>query len=190
MDDGSGNPSVHMDAGNDRIRGQDWEAFDFAGTAPFTLEAWINPDNVSGIEIIIQKQVGGSGAGWELIRNGTQVTVTRGTSANQGATGGTVVIGTDHHVVATYDGATLKIYLDGIEVDSSTASVSMGANTIVVSIGEDSATGGVFFDGRLDEVAVYDRALTGAEVAKHYAIGTQGVAGARWLDLTRYVRSE
>ncbi len=190
MKDGSGSPSVDFDGTNHMVLGADWAALDFAGTAAFSLESWLNTDNVNGVVIIIQKQTGGAGDGWELIRNGSAVNVARVGATSHGVTAGTIVAGTDHHVVGTYDGTTLRLYLDAVEVGADATVVSMNANAVALSIGRDSVLGTNRFNGRLDEVAVYGRALTGTEIAEHYAIGTQDVAAGRWLDLTRYVRSE
>ncbi|HEY6459689.1 MAG TPA: LamG domain-containing protein, partial [Polyangiaceae bacterium] len=78
-----------------------------------------------------------------------------------------VTQGAWHHLVATYDGTTSTIYLDGTPVAtqpsahpllSTTASLLMGLGTY------DPAP----FTGSLDEIAVYDEALPAARVAAHY----------------------
>ncbi len=75
-----------------------------------------------------------------------------------------------HHGVAVYDGSTLKVYLDGVEDGtdtwtvnpgySGTADVAMGAYRSVHT--EDSWAN--FYTGDLDDVVVFDRALSAAEV--------------------------
>ena len=174
MDDGSGNLSVNFD-GTKHVLGVDWAALEFSGTASFSLEAWFNTDTVAAESaVIIHKQVSGSGDGWELIRNGAAVHVSRVGASSHNAEGGTVVVGTDHYVVATYDGTTLRLYLDNVEVDTDATAVTMNTSTVLVSIGYDAASAGAVFDGRIDEVAVYDRELTVAEIGEHYAMGTRG----------------
>jgi hypothetical protein len=156
MSDGSGNKSFDMDADNGAT-GADWAAFDFES-------------------IIIQKQVSASGDGWEFIRNAAEVSTNRVGATNHGVNGGTLVVGQAYYGVVTYDGTTLRIYLDGVLLDSDATVVSQDANTITVSIGRDSAgTTQAHWNGRLDEVAVYDRALSLAEITEHYEIGKGAV---------------
>ena len=176
MNDGSGSTSVAFTGGNDRMLGSDWAAFQFSGFAPFTLEAWFNTNTVAGgSAIIIHKQVNSSGNGWELIRSGSTVFCNRvGTAQTTNVSGGTVVVGTDHYVVSTYDGTTHRIYLDSVEVDTDNSVVSMNTSTVEVAIGDDQEGSGAEFNGTIDEVAIYDRALTPAEIVEHYAMGTRG----------------
>ncbi len=64
-----------------------------------------------------------------------------------------------YHVVGAYDGATMRLYLDGAEVASQPVSGALaGGNTIELS------HSGETLDGLLDEVIIYRRALNAAEV--------------------------
>ena len=81
--------------------------------------------------------------------------------------------GAAHHVVATYDPATGRksIWIDGTEryFVIEDGSVAIG-NSAVATIGNNSAPDdNVPFSGVIDEVAFYDRALSAAEIAAHYA---------------------
>lgn len=68
------------------------------------------------------------------------------------------------HVVGTYDGGRHRLYLDGVEVGTREAALSLPPADSRFVVGQG-------FDGYLDEVAVYDYALTPAQVARHHAIG-------------------
>jgi hypothetical protein len=77
-----------------------------------------------------------------------------------------------HHVVVVWDTGTLRLYLDGV-VDSTIGSAT---RTVIgvgpIAIGHDPAFGAgtsAFFNGSLDEVAIYPRALTPTEISDHYA---------------------
>jgi len=78
------------------------------------------------------------------------------------------------HVTATYDGTAKKLYLNGALVASRTSS-SFNRNTVQgLRIGagiNESTTSGFPFRGSLDEVAIYPRALTAAEIAARWALG-------------------
>jgi hypothetical protein len=81
-----------------------------------------------------------------------------------------VPVGGWHHVVATKAGATSKLYIDGVDRTGAVANATLIDNDETVSIAIDTyPTGGVeLFAGGIDEVAVYNRALTPAEVLAHY----------------------
>lgn len=70
-----------------------------------------------------------------------------------------------HHVAFVTDGSAWQYYLDGTLRKSGTFAVALNTVTNDVEIGarHDIATG--YFDGMLDEVRIYNRALTAAEVA-------------------------
>ncbi|UCG48833.1 MAG: LamG domain-containing protein, partial [Phycisphaerales bacterium] len=70
-----------------------------------------------------------------------------------------------HHVAGTYDGANLKVYVDGA-LQATTAYVgSIASSTYAVNIARNSQVTGRFYAGAVDDVRIYDRALTDAEVA-------------------------
>jgi concanavalin A-like lectin/glucanase superfamily protein/cohesin domain-containing protein/slime mold repeat-containing protein len=105
----------------------------------------------------------------------------------------TITVDTWHHVAATYDGATWALYLDGsaLPIDTACSSCSGGACTVspgatpeagsiqhfalgtsLNSSGAPVTSGGGpgFFQGRLDEARVWDRALTAAEIAANMSL--------------------
>ena len=75
-----------------------------------------------------------------------------------------------HHIVLVREGDTVRVHVDGrTEPDISgtlTHTVARGENSIFIGGRND----GLFnFEGKLDEVALYPRALAAAEIAAHYA---------------------
>jgi hypothetical protein len=79
------------------------------------------------------------------------------------------LVGKWHMIVATLDtvGKTRAIYWDGKLGQVDTGGGSPNKKNLF-SIGESTVFKGRFFNGSMDEVALWDRALTGAEVAKLY----------------------
>jgi hypothetical protein len=72
-------------------------------------------------------------------------------------------IGRWQHVAATYDGSTARIYVDGALAASSTFTGNVGdSNTWRIGAYGSPATG--FFDGNVDDVRVYSRALSATEI--------------------------
>lgn len=76
-----------------------------------------------------------------------------------------------HHVVCTKTGATVKLYLDGVDVTGSVANQTVSSNALSGAFGA-SRTGAQPFPGTLDEVALYNTALSAARVSAHYSAGT------------------
>ena len=73
------------------------------------------------------------------------------------------ILNTDwHHVVATYDGAQMKLYIDGKLKNSMAATGNLQTSNSDLYIGDQSTLN--FFPGLLDEVLLYSRPLTEAEV--------------------------
>src|SRR5207245_7665367 len=67
------------------------------------------------------------------------------------------------HVAATYDGATLRIYANGVLQASKAVSGAITTSTGALRIGGDSVWG-EWFAGLIDDVRVYNRALTATEL--------------------------
>jgi Concanavalin A-like lectin/glucanases superfamily/Calcineurin-like phosphoesterase len=72
-----------------------------------------------------------------------------------------------HHVVATDDGSTVKIYLDGVLKASTATTLALTPNSNPLNIGR-ANNGAYFFNGWIDEVAVYPKALSATAVQSHY----------------------
>lgn len=70
-----------------------------------------------------------------------------------------------HHIAATYDGSTMKLYIDGVLDNTVSTSLSLEDNTRPLLIGtmhgsRDNGTGQGFFGGMIDEARVSDVART------------------------------
>lgn len=178
MQDGSGNAAVSLDGIDDGVLGSDWAAFEFAGAAPFTLECWVNLDSFGpDFAMLIDKQITGSGAGWELVIEAAfaKVRFARTGGGSVSSPNNSVELGVATHVAATYDGVDGTVYLNGVSVATANISAAaMSGNTEPLRFGYDAGSADFHLDGTLDEVAIYDRALTASEVEEHYLIGVGG----------------
>jgi hypothetical protein len=78
-----------------------------------------------------------------------------------------------HHMVGTHDGSTMTIYVDGVAVGSMATALNTGAGFNHVGIGVDtwwSASAHYMCNGRVDEVKLYDYALSPAEVTELFLL--------------------
>lgn len=84
----------------------------------------------------------------------------------------TVSPGAWHHVVGTYDGQSLALYVDGRLADrrpADTGKIPSGVNCYMgKSDGDVQWTKNAHFAGMLDDVSIYNRALTEAEIVEQY----------------------
>jgi hypothetical protein len=76
-----------------------------------------------------------------------------------------------HHLVATYDGKRIALYVDGVEADAVTASGTLALNNLPVTLGENAASRGRPWNGWLDDARLYDRGLSAEEVKRLFAGG-------------------
>ncbi len=80
----------------------------------------------------------------------------------------TLSTGTWHHIVGVYANTAMTLYVDGNSVNTGTFSWTTNPSTGLDYIGLYPG-GGSYFTGKLDEVAVWNRALSGSEVASIYS---------------------
>lgn len=81
-----------------------------------------------------------------------------------------------HHLVATYDDAsdTMLVYIDGVQVAQNT-SANGGINNTSSALefaAENGVSGGRLFNGKLDDIRIYDGVLTAIQVSSLYTGGT------------------
>jgi len=141
----------------------------------FSVTAWVNSDavNQGGYQRIVetsyfsQLYLGTDAAG-----TGYKFIVKMPAAPYGTAHGGKVSPGNWQLVVGTYDGTTGTLYVDGRPVATSTFPAP-GTVSLPVNIGA-HFQGGTGWDGRIDEVQIYDRALSAAEVSAIYESGSAG----------------
>lgn len=133
------------------------------GNSNYTIEAWIKPDTMRDGEII----------GWGAFGSQNKMNVFRITSTglrnywwgNDLGVNTSSLVGAWHHVAATFDGLTRKIYLDGTLVGyDQPGSVHNVPDASDLCIGRANGNASTYFSGTIDEVRVWNRALCQAEI--------------------------
>jgi hypothetical protein len=135
-------------------------------TSAMTLSAWVQPTvNQSGFRTILQREpyayfLNASNHHAPLLPSGG------------GVFGGGVVwetgptpnaVGAWTHVALTYDGSSIRVFQNGVQVGIAAASGAIETNSNPLSIGG-NAPYGEFFTGLIDDVRVYNRALTPQDI--------------------------
>ena len=75
-----------------------------------------------------------------------------------------------HHVVATHNGSMIRIYLDGLLKQEKATTLQLTANTQPLNLGRENYNA-FYFNGWLDEVAIYPTALSAPTIVAHYNRG-------------------
>jgi CubicO group peptidase (beta-lactamase class C family) len=129
-----------------------------------TLSSWVNPRNtgIAGGSRIISKRTDGGGSDvyslyidsgkFRFRLDGTDMISTSGFPLNQWT-----------HVAATYDGVNKKIYINGVLDSSQAKTDNIDSSSRGVYLGHREAESR-WFDGMIDNVRIYDTALTAQEI--------------------------
>ncbi len=151
------------------------DVFNALRTTPFSLSLWVSPFSIPTTAVIFFNGTGfqGSGAYTVLDTTGQVTFVTNQTGANQSSSTsvGAISTGTWQHICITRSGSSVKIYINGsdatttsashVNPDSGNGSMRLGSyNTILP------------YTGGMDQFYIYDVELSSAEVAQLY-IDTQ-----------------
>jgi len=141
-------------------------------TDEVTVIAWLNPNFSADTFYGIVSKFGGMPPGWQFYWNSAQYLYFY---ANDGvaATSVTNVLanGVWQHVAVTLKSDSTsksKIYVNAVDKTNSVSSRTLQANDVNLVIGAQSGNKNDPFNGLIDEVFVYDRALTSLEITEHY----------------------
>ena len=132
-------------------------------TTGMTLEAWVNPQGADWRTVLLKERP--SGLAYALYSNtdtGRPSAEIR-TSTPAETRGPAALPSGWSHLAATYDGATLRLYVNGTQVSSQARSGSIEVGTGAVRIGG-NLVWGEYFNGLIDELRIYNRALTATEI--------------------------
>jgi hypothetical protein len=136
------------------------------GNSPWTLEAWVKT-STSGEMVVLGYGTAGSSRDAHMgLFNGGLV---YDTSSFFNNFGGTVDNGVAHVIALTWDGTTMKGYVDGSQVGSGFTPGALNLTPSGSGLSLGSRGGGIyFFNGTIDEAAIYPSALTSTRLLAHY----------------------
>lgn len=144
----------------------------YGPSSNFTIVAWIKASDLSTFQCIFCKDIKGDGASQFRFTAETtgKLKYAAGTESINGNT--TLSTGVWYHAVITRSSATglLTMYLNGVNNGTTTIGATPSVNAANVYIGSRQQSGSPvdMFDGAIDDVRFYDRALTSSEVLNLY----------------------
>lgn len=176
--------AVDFDGTDDYITVADTDVLDVADSINFTLSGWFNRDTFTTDDTIVAKSNGQASLdiGYNAYIDDSTDKVTfvanDGTDQYKLESVSTFTATGWHHYAVVWDdtGASqTKLYIDGVAESATTtgtfANMNSMANAVAFRVGAESDAGNPF-DGKLDEIRMYRRALGGDEVARLYRLTT------------------
>ncbi|MEA2037850.1 MAG: LamG domain-containing protein, partial [Nanoarchaeota archaeon] len=162
--DRGGGHALEFD-GNDHVDCGEGESFD--NLNELTMEFWAKPANHNSYMIVLGTSEGWAGPGFNFYFRGP------GSQGQQFAfniNGSAIRYGTFeddkwYHVIGTYDGSRMRLYIDG-QYRTFISKSGTIVNSAPLTIGDIPEMDN--FNGTIDEIRIYDRALSDAEVTEHY----------------------
>ena len=154
------------------------------GFGDFSIQVWVRTSFLGGTfgDMIVSKISTGNDVQFQLgyDAGGTGFpTFTMSDSVNSTTVSGKANLadGNFHLLAAVRNGTTLRLYVDGEEVGSATtaALISASSGNNVVIGGRDNPNFDPYFNGLIDEVQFFDRALSASEIQSAFNSGTAGV---------------
>ncbi|MBI2542374.1 PGF-pre-PGF domain-containing protein [Candidatus Woesearchaeota archaeon] len=162
-----GKSSMSFDGTDDYITVSNSSIFDFNDN-DFTIELWAKWKNTTGNQIIIEKFTGSTGPGWSFYKLSNLLEF-YGCSNSRCIRTSTTILNTNvwYHIVVTRLGSTFAIYRDGINIGTSINANALTNSTTPLLIGTRN-TNSLFFNGSIDEVAIWNRSLSSDEIRNLY----------------------
>ncbi len=147
---------------------------------PRTLSVWAKTNTTTGNHMIAAFGVTGAARSFFIGQFGTTLEVG---GYSYDITAPNFWVDTNwHHLVATYDGKVGKVYADGTLVASGAENWENLTPPLSCTIGNYINNTGFPWSGNIDDVRIYDRALTATEVANLATGSTPGLVGYWKLD--------
>jgi hypothetical protein len=175
----SNNGSLVFNGTNNSVTIGSTASLQFLNRASYTLESWVyptaNPGTNNWTGIINRESNPGAGRdGYNMYLNGSAGSTvywvterfTTGTYINvTGTLDQSLVVNNWQHMVATYDGTTLRLYRNGVYVAEAAATGNITNTTASVQIGRRDIN---YFTGRIPVAKIYNIALTDSQVAQNF----------------------
>jgi hypothetical protein len=147
------------------------------GSNPFTVDFWIFPSNGGANTPLLGKSHANGGIGWDIRLDSStiQVVGVNGWTFNI-TSNASVTPETWHHIALSSTDTNVYLYING-DLEGSCARSAITSTTNPFRIGYllDYFYSGPEFNGLIDEVEIFNRALSAEEIAAIYAAGSAGM---------------
>lgn len=165
---GKVNASLNFD-GTDDYAYKASPAFN-TGTSPRSISGWIKPSASATVRVpLAYGKNGVAGANFGFYLDTSNILHFWGAGGADFSTGATVPSGSWSHITVTYDGTNVIVYLNGTQVGPTTARTLL-SGTDYLEIGGANLldNGNYYYPGQIDDVKVFNYALTADQVKNEY----------------------
>lgn len=172
--------ALAFDGIDDWLTIADHDALDL--TNGMTIEAWVRPQSFDEYNTVVLKERGTEGLAWSLyaadsggagLAPSAIIRTTRDHIARDD--GNPLPLNAWSHLATTYDGNLLRLYINGQLVDERSVGGSIATSSSPLRIGG-NAVWGEYFHGLIDEVRIYDLALSSGQLASNLSAAYTGGA--------------
>jgi len=172
-----GNLALQFDGNNDYVQAIDESVFDL--TTAITLEMWIKPETLTGMQGLLSKHFGNNAHPYQVRLEGDEITFgfysnTIGWQPVQTYTAN-LPVGQWTHIACTYDMVQARIYVNGVQKADANKSFEIPTNDQAFEIGRTKDLAFEYFNGIIDEVRVWDIARTAGEIAENMCTNYSGM---------------
>jgi hypothetical protein len=199
---GTNNGSVYVPPAVGYVPGYSGQAFSFGGgiiniadaadlkPASVTVQLWVKAGSSPGAYRYLLSKSSPGGASYAIYTGGDggvhfyAYLGAGGYAVSAGPVAAAIWDDNWHQLTGTWDGSTARLYMDGAEVGTGSAGTGTIAYTdgLPLLFGDYQAAGGLPYGGAMDEVKVFNRALTAEDAAITFtnlssATGTNGLIG-------------
>ena len=141
-------------------------------SGPFTYAAFVYVEQDVD-QVAFARPVGANvGDSWDAVTwsvatgTGTCLEDADASDANQAVCGSTTPLNTWVHLAARWDGATAALFINGAKVgQKATPFVELDMHDLMIGADENTGSPAYQFHGRIDDLQLYNRALTDAEIS-------------------------
>jgi hypothetical protein len=158
---------LHNNGSQFAARQIDDAIYDF-GANDFTVQVWVNFNNTFREQTLIEKFSSAAGPGWTLTKlDGNALHFFARPAIVLTSASLSISSSMWHHILVRREDTTFQIFYDGSEVVQGSSTEAISDTGMPLLVGKRNQFDGRNFavDGRIDEVAIWSRALSDAEIA-------------------------
>ena len=144
-------------------------------TEAITLDAWIKPSSFpNAYPAVVRRNTNAAASSQYNLAVTDQGEAHCNIGNFVGPVGGTVVLNEWTHLACVYDRVAARVYVNGEEVAAAPATQPIPASSLPLGIGRVESLTSRNFDGLIDEVEIFNRALSADEIRAIYEAGSGG----------------
>ena len=173
---------IKFDGSDDYINCLDSDSLDIKNE--ITLNIWIKPTNLSGGTKIFVEKMNAYGLAYHMLANNLSLYL-----GNSPILDYPIVLNNNtwYHLIGTWDGSNTRLYINGTVVNNGSWSGSIISDKpLQIGGGEAWASNWRYFKGIVDDVRLYDAALSSSQIKQNYIAGLDSLLSKNLISKEEY----